>query len=81
MNQMLCKRTDCFYYANGHCVSIGVLSAEKCGHFLHKKQSRARPKPTAASLASIRARMEMHAPLFCTTVAKADNDFFFKRSA
>lgn len=78
---MLCKRTDCFYCANGHCVSIGVVSAEKCGHFLHKKLSRARPKPTAASLALIRARMEAHAPLISAAVAMPNNDFYFKRSA
>lgn len=60
---MLCTRTDCFYCANRHCVSLGVLSAEKCTHFLHKQLSRARPKPSAANLASIRAHMESHAPV------------------
>lgn len=78
---MLCIQSDCFYCANGNCVSIGVVSADKCSHFLHKKQSRARPKPTADSLAAIRARMEAHAPLISTTVVAPNNDYFFKRSA
>lgn len=64
MKQMLCKQTDCFYCAKGQCVSLSVLSVEKCGHFLHKKLSRTRPASHPVNLAALRAQLEVHAPTF-----------------
>lgn len=62
MKKMLCKKTDCFYCAKGQCVSLSVLSTEKCGHFLHKKLSRARPVPHPVNMAALRAQLDAHAP-------------------
>jgi len=64
---MICKRTDCFYCAQGQCVSLSVLSVEKCARFLHQKLSRTRPVPRPANLAALRAHLEIHAPAIAGT--------------
>jgi len=56
------QKIDCFYCAKGQCVSISVLSVEKCGHFLHKKLSRARPASHPVNLTALRAHLDAHAP-------------------
>lgn len=63
MGKMLCTRTDCFYCAKGQCVSLSVLSVDKCGNFLHKQRcSRRRTLPHPANMAILRAQLEAHAP-------------------
>lgn len=62
MIKMMCSRTDCFYSAKGECVNIGVLSADKCARFLHKRLSRTRVKPHPVDLAVLRMALETDAP-------------------
>lgn len=59
---MLCTRSECFYCAKGQCVSLSVLSVDKCSHFLHKRLSRSRALPHPVNLAALRMNIEKHAP-------------------
>ena len=59
---MSCKRQDCFYRARGTCISMSVLSADNCDHFLHKKLSRRRYKPNREQMSRLRQHLEQHAP-------------------
>lgn len=67
---MHCNHSDCFYCAKGACVSLRVLSVDKCSHFLHKDPAkRHATAPNVRQLAALRAKLETDAPLIAPRAA------------
>jgi len=62
MKTMACNRDECFYFTKGKCVSMCVLSEDKCGRFLNRRQARVRQVPNRASMAALRREIDTKAP-------------------